>query len=132
MIARVEEDGASVERTGETSTSDRSLGRSQAKSLSPGLDLLSTKVAVDLQSMTAATVEERIPTALQALTEAWGADSVLVALVDAKAVAFSKVYAGRSTFSACNPDALNGRPLDEFPWLKARLDHLRLLEIKDT
>jgi hypothetical protein len=95
MSARAE-DGASVERAGETSSSDRSFGRSQNKSLSPGLDLLSTKVAVDLQSMTAATVEERIPAALQALTDAWGADSMLVAIVDATAATFSKVYGGRA------------------------------------
>src|SRR6187455_2893343 len=131
MSARAE-DGTSVERADETSSSDRPFGRSQSKSLSPGLDLLSTKVAVDLQSMTAATVEERIPAALQALTEAWGADSMLVALVDATAATFSNVYAGRSTFSGCNPDLLKDRPLEEFPWLKARLDHLRLLEIRDT
>src|SRR5262245_60974427 len=130
------EDGVSAERAEETSPGERSLGRSlgrsQPKSLSPGLDLLSTKLAVDLQSMTAATVEERIPAALQALADAWGADSMLVALVDGAAATFSKVYAGRSTFSACNPDVLKDRPLDEFPWLKARLDHLRLLEIRDT
>src|SRR5688572_27306886 len=103
MSARAE-DGTSVERADETPPSDRSLGRSQTKSLSPGLDLLSTKLAVDLQSMTAGTAEQRIPAALQALTEAWGADSMLVALVDTTAAAFNTVYAGRSTFSACNPD----------------------------
>ena len=131
MSARVEE-GASTDRRDEAPGDDRPLGRSQAKSLSPDLDLLCTKVAVDLQSLAAATVGERVPAALQALTEAWGADSIFVALVDESAVAFSTVYAGRSTFSACNPDVLKDRPLDEFPWLKVRLEHLRLLEIRDT
>src|SRR6188474_1948151 len=131
MSARAE-DGTSVERGEETTPSEPSLGRSHTKTLNLGLDLLSTKVAVDLQSMAAGTAEERIPAALQALTEAWGADSMLVALVDATAATFSKVYAGRSTFSGCNPDLLKDRPLEEFPWLKARLDHLRLLEIRDT
>jgi diguanylate cyclase (GGDEF)-like protein/PAS domain S-box-containing protein len=130
MSARVE-DGTSAERGDET-PSDPPLGRSQPKSLSPGLDLLCTKVAVDLQSMTAGAVGERIPSALQGLTDAWGVDSMFVALVNAAGAAFDKIYAGRATFSACNPDVLKGRPLDEFPWLKARLDHLRLLEIKDT
>src|SRR5688572_33344347 len=131
MSARVE-DGASAESRDEMPSSDMPLGRSQTKPVSPGLDLLCTKVAVDLQSMTAATVEERIPAALQGLTDAWGVDSMFVALIDATAAAFSKIYAGRATFSACNPDVLKDRPLDEFPWLKSRLDHLRLLEIKDT
>jgi diguanylate cyclase (GGDEF)-like protein/PAS domain S-box-containing protein len=131
MSARVEE-GASTETGDDTPLSDTPLGRSQAKPLSPGLDLLCTKVSVDLQSLTAATVDERIPFALQGLTDAWGVDSMFVALVDADAAAFSKIYAGRATFSACNPDLLKDRRLDEFPWLKTRLDHLRLLEIKDT
>src|SRR5688572_32935206 len=131
MSARVEE-GASADNRDATPPGDPSLGRSQIKPLSPGLDLLCTKVAVDLQSMTATTVDERIPAALQGLTDAWGVDSMFVALVDAAGAAFSKIYAGRATFSACNPDALKDRPLDEFPWLKSRLDHLRLLEIKDT
>jgi diguanylate cyclase (GGDEF)-like protein/PAS domain S-box-containing protein len=130
MSARVEE-GASAERGDETTSSDSTLGRSHAKPLSPGLDLLCTKVAVDLQSMTAATVDERLPAALQSLTDAWGVDSMFVARVDI-AAGFGTIYAGRATFSACNPDVLKGRPLDEFPWLKARLEHLRLLEIKDT
>jgi diguanylate cyclase (GGDEF)-like protein/PAS domain S-box-containing protein len=131
MSARVEE-GVSTERADETPPGDAPLGRSHAKPLSPGLDLLCTKVAVDLQSLTAATVDERIPAALQGLTDAWGVDSMFVARVDATATVFSKIYAGRATFSACNPDVLKARPLDEFPWLKTRLDHLRLLEIKDT
>ena len=58
--------------------------------------------------------------------------AVFVALLDETAGAFGKIYAGRSTFSACNPEVLKDRPLDEFPWVKARLEHLRLLEISDT
>src|SRR4051812_32176682 len=131
MSARVEE-GASTEQADERPPSDRPHGRSQTNSLSPGLDLLCTKVAVDLQSLTAATVAERIPAALQALTDAWSADSMFIALVDEAGAAFTTIYAGRSTFSACNPEVLKDRPLDEFPWLRARVGHLRLLEIKDT
>ena len=112
--------------------SERSVGRSQSRPSSPALDLTCTKVAVDLQSITAATAAERIPAGLQALTDAWGADAVFVVLLDETAGAFDTIYAGRSTFSACNPEVLKGRPLDELPWLKARLEHLRLLEIKDT
>jgi diguanylate cyclase (GGDEF)-like protein/PAS domain S-box-containing protein len=98
----------------------------------PGLDLLSTKLAVDFQSVTRASVAERLQTGVQALTDASGADAVFVALFDATASTIEEVYAGRSTFSACNPEVLKGRALADFPWIKARLDHLRLLEIKDT
>jgi diguanylate cyclase (GGDEF)-like protein/PAS domain S-box-containing protein len=127
MSARVE-DGTSDE----TRSAERSLGRSPPRPLSPAFDLICTQIAVDLQGITAATAAQRIPAGLQALTDAWGADSVFVLLLDESASTFATVYAGRSTFSACNPESLKDRPLDEFPWLKARLDHLRLVEIKDS
>src|SRR5688572_2707251 len=127
MIARVEEEPAdeapSTERTG-----SRSLGRG----MTPGLELTCTRVAVDFQSLTTETAAERLKAGLQALTEACGADSVFVALLDDVGQTFTKVHFGRSTFSACNPEVLKGRALADFPWIKARLEHLRLLEIKDT
>src|SRR5918993_5426140 len=131
MSVRVE-DGSNLARPDEAPPNEWPLGRPPTPSLSPGLELTCTKVAVDLQSITAATAVERIPACLQALTDAWGADSVFVALVDEGATAFETIFAARSTFSACNPEVLKGRSLDEFPWLKTRLAHLRLLEIKDT
>jgi diguanylate cyclase (GGDEF)-like protein/PAS domain S-box-containing protein len=126
MSARVE-DGTSDE----TPSNERSVGRSQRPS-GPALDFTCTKVAVDLQSITAATAAERIPAGLQALTNAWGADAIFVALLDETTHAFATIYAARSTFSACNPELLKDRLLDEFPWVKSRLDHLRLVEIKNT
>jgi diguanylate cyclase (GGDEF)-like protein/PAS domain S-box-containing protein len=131
MSARAE-DGAPLGRIEEAAFGERPAARSPGRAIGPGLDLICTKVAVDFQSVTAETAAERIPAGLQALTEACGADSVFVALLDDEARSFAKVYAGRSTFSACNPEVLQGRLLDEFPWIKGRLDHLRLLEIKDT
>src|SRR5690606_4562981 len=98
----------------------------------PGLDLTCTKAAVDLQSVTAENAEERILACVQSLTDACGADAVFIALLDADARQFEKIYAGRSTFSTCNPEVLKGRALADFPWVKARLGHLRLLEIRNT
>ena len=98
----------------------------------PGLDLTCTKVAVDFQSISLNTADERIVTGLQSLTDVCGADSVFVGLLDPDGNAFEKIYAGRSAFSACNPEVLKGTELTDFPWIKSRLDHLRLLEIRDT
>jgi diguanylate cyclase (GGDEF)-like protein/PAS domain S-box-containing protein len=131
MTARGEE-GATAERADEAPLSERPLGVSQPRPPSPALDLLCTKVAVDLQSITPSTAAERIQAGVQALTDAWGADSIFVALVDEAGAQFDTVHAGRSTFSACNPEVLKGHSLAEFPWLKTRLAHLRLLEIRDT
>jgi diguanylate cyclase (GGDEF)-like protein/PAS domain S-box-containing protein len=116
-------------------SADTALARPARRAMrtrEPGLDLICTKVAVDFQSITLSTADERINTGLQSLTDACGADSVFVALLDDVESAFDKVYLGRSTFSACNPEVLKSRALSEFPWIKSRLEHLRLLEIRDT
>ena len=131
MSARAE-DGTGAPSAHEPPTQDRLANHLLRRGFGSGLDLLATKVAVDFQSVTADAVAERITTGLQALTDAWGADAIFIALVDDAGNTFDRIYAGRSTFSACNPEVLKGRPLDEFPWFKTRLEHLRLLEIKDT
>ncbi len=38
----------------------------------------------------------------------------------------------RSAFAQCRPEGLREQALDQFPWLKSRLDHLRLSELRDT
>jgi diguanylate cyclase (GGDEF)-like protein/PAS domain S-box-containing protein len=132
MIARMD-DGAGGDAVDDASepTIDR-VERRVARAKEPGLDLTCTKVAVDFQSISLNNAEERIKAGLQSLTEVCGADSVFVALIDEEAGVFDKIYAGRATFSACNPEVLKGRELAAFPWVKSRLDHLRLLEIRDT
>src|SRR5690606_34806624 len=87
---------------------------------------------VDFQSITLTSAEERLRSGLQELTDAYGADSVFIALFDEDVSTIETVYAGRSTFSTCNPDVLKDRELGEFPWIRGRLEHLRLLEIEDT
>jgi len=132
MIARMEE---GIGGEGVEDAADAAIARPArrvTRTREPGLDLICTKVAVDFQSITLSTADERINAGLQSLTDACGADSVFVALLDDVASAFDKVYLGRSTFSACNPEVLKSRELSEFPWIKSRLEHLRLLEIRDT
>lgn len=97
-----------------------------------GLDLIGTQIAVSFQKLRSDNVEERVRDGLQTLTEATGADAVFVALLDQSGRTFREVYAGRATFSACNPEVLKNRELSDFPWIKKHLEHLRLLEIKDT
>ena len=97
-----------------------------------GLDLIGTQIAVDFQSIRSGNLEERLRDGLQTLTETTGADAVFIALLDQSGQTFQEVYAGRATFSACNPEVLKGRDLTDFPWIKKQLEHLKLLEIKDT
>ncbi len=97
-----------------------------------GVDLISTKVAVDFQNLTLDHADATIKDGLQSITDACGADAIFVALIDAERERFSTVYAARSMFAACNPEVLQGRRSKDFPWLTSRLEHLRLLEITDT
>ena len=82
MIARMEE---GIGGEGVDNAADTAIARPARRAMrtrEPGLDLTCTKVAVDFQSITHATAEERINTGLQSLTDACGADSVFVALLD--------------------------------------------------
>ena len=97
-----------------------------------GLDLICTKLAIDFQCLNAESVEERIVSGLQSMTDASGADSVFIAVFDMTRRSIERVYAGHASFAMCNPEVLTGRRLTEFPWLAARLGHLRLVDIVDT
>jgi diguanylate cyclase (GGDEF)-like protein/PAS domain S-box-containing protein len=111
---------------------ERPTRRSTHGTREPGLDLTCTKVAVDFQSVSINNAPERIKAGLQSLADVCAADAVFVALLDREGESFETIYSGRSTFSTCNPEVLKDRELAEFPWIKSRLEHLRLLEIKDT
>ena len=97
-----------------------------------GLDLIGTQIAVDFQNLRADDLTDQIQTGLQSLTEATGADAVFIAILDAAGKTIEEVYVSRATFSACNPEVLTERALADFPWIKRHLEHLRLLEIRDT
>ena len=114
------------------STIQTLIRRASKRSGEPSLDLICTKVAVDFQSVTLETVDDKFKAGLQELADASGADAVFIALLAPDSDEIQAVYSGRTTFSACNPDVLKGRSLEEFPWLSHRLRHLRLLEVADT
>jgi diguanylate cyclase (GGDEF)-like protein/PAS domain S-box-containing protein len=108
------------------------VSRVATQSREPGLDLICTKVAVDFQTVSVSNFVDRLKAGLQALTDACAADAMFIALLDEEAGVFESVYSGRSTFSMCNPEVLTQRALADFPWMRSRLGHLRLLEIPDT
>ena len=122
-------DGAREVDPAAESTIQRLIRTAAKRPGEPGLDLICTKVAVDLQSITPSNAAERIKGGMQSLTDASGADSVFVALLDPEGTTIQTVYCGRATFSTCNPEVLTGRAMADFPWMKSRLQHLRLLDI---
>ena len=97
-----------------------------------GLDVACTKIAVDFQNMRRPGVEETIRRNLELLREATSSDCAFAAVLSTEELTFEDVQFARSAFAQCRPEALRGESLDRFPWLKSRLDHLRLSELRDT
>src|SRR5687767_15012860 len=106
MSARVEEEPAPSVKADDAPPYARPLSRSSARGMTPGLELTCTQLAVEFQGLTTETAAERLTAGLKALTDACGADSVFVALFDEAGQSLETVYAGRSAFSACNPEVL--------------------------
>ena len=63
---------------------------------------------------------------------ATGADCAFLATLNPEDSTFTGVQHARSAFAQCRPEALVGTSLETFPWLTARLEHLRLSELRDT
>jgi hypothetical protein len=96
------------------------------------LDVVVTKLAVDLQTLSEETAETTISACLETLREAIDCDAVCIGLFDPDALTLERVFACRAAFSACNPEVIQGLLLDDLPWLGSHLDHLRLFSIADT
>ena len=97
-----------------------------------GLDVVYTKLAVDLQNLSEDRSTEIIQECLTALCESNGCDAVCLAHFDATGAVISSVQFAQSSFAACNPDKLVGTELSRWPWFQSQQRHLRLLEILDT
>jgi diguanylate cyclase (GGDEF)-like protein/PAS domain S-box-containing protein len=97
-----------------------------------GMDVVFTKLAVDLQNLDIDYGEESLQRHLDTLREALECDAVAVALLDRAGQSFESVFSARSTFTACNPEVLKGASLADWPWLESHLAHLRLSGIRDT
>src|ERR1700676_970956 len=97
-----------------------------------GLDVICTKIAVDFQSMTAATAPEIIGGNLELLREATRTDVAFHIHLDAESGQFNEIQVARGLLATGNPEQLRGQTLDAFPWLQSRLAPLRVSEMRDT
>src|ERR1700704_5017905 len=97
-----------------------------------GLDVICTKIAVDFQSMTAATSHDIIGINLELLRESTRTDAAFHIHLDAESGLFDDVQVARSMLATGNPEQLQGQTLDAFPWLQSRLAPLRMSEMRDT
>ena len=97
-----------------------------------GLDIVYTKLAVDLQNMTAGQADPVLAATLATLRDELGCDAACVALLSGNGRRIERVVAARSTFAICNPEVLTDAALDELPWLDQHLQHLRVRGFADT
>jgi len=97
-----------------------------------GLDVVFTKLAVDLQNLRDEDADAVLQRSLDTLLEALDCDAVFVGLMDAGARNIERMFVARATFSAANPAALEGCSLDSMPWIGKHLAHLRLFGVRDS
>ena len=96
-----------------------------------GIDVACTKISVDLQNLRRDTADATIQRNLQNLVDLTISDCAFLALIgeDAK---FGAVQVARRGMAHCQPEALTGDALSDYPWLSSRVEHLRLTELRDT
>jgi diguanylate cyclase (GGDEF)-like protein/PAS domain S-box-containing protein len=97
-----------------------------------GLDVICTKIAVDFQTMTAATTLDTIIVNLELLREATRVDTAFHIALDPELGVIGDVQVARGMLATGNPEQLRGQALDELPWLQSRLAPLRVSELRDT
>jgi len=108
------------------------LWQSRAERPPLGIDLACTKIAVDFQNITAGNADAVIRQSLDILREATSTDAVFLALLDGHGERIDSVAVAKGPFAQCRPEVLKGEALDALPWIRSRLEHVRILEIRDT
>ncbi len=97
-----------------------------------GIDITCTKVAVDFQNISAGNADAVIRQNLDILREATNTDAVFLALLDGHGERIESLATSKGPFAQCRPEVLKGEQLEALPWIRSRLEHVRILEIRDT
>jgi diguanylate cyclase (GGDEF)-like protein/PAS domain S-box-containing protein len=97
-----------------------------------GIDITCTKVAVDFQNISAGNADAVIRQNLDILREATNTDAVFLALFDGHGERIDSLATSKGPFAQCRPEVLKGEHLEALPWIRSRLEHVRILEIRDT
>ena len=96
------------------------------------VDALQTKIAVGVQNLEPGTYLEQLQGVVDEIPESTGADTAFIALIDNQGITFDVVLAASQGFAQCSPLLLQGEKLEDWPWLRERLGHLRIIEITET
>jgi PAS domain S-box-containing protein len=97
-----------------------------------GVDIACTKISIDLQNMRRGAVDSSIRESLNSLRDSSGVDTAFVWLFSPDGSTIDEVYSAHGALAQCRVEAWRSATIDTYPWLKSRLDHLRLSEIRDT
>jgi diguanylate cyclase (GGDEF)-like protein/PAS domain S-box-containing protein len=122
-----------------TPSGSKSLGGARARRRPPpgernrgAVDALQTKIAVNIQHLEQDRFKDQLRDNISELPDATGCDAAFLALFSADLSSMETVLSSSTVFSSCNPDALSGESLADWPWLGKRLGHLRVIEIANT
>jgi len=96
-----------------------------------GVDVLLTKAAVDFQNPPEDS-DALIGLNLEALRESVALDNFFIARFDAHGETIERVIGASSLFASFNPTVFTGEQLAPLPYLRERLEHIRIIEIRDT
>ena len=91
-----------------------------------------TKASIDFQNLTAERDDPLLKQNLEALREAAGLDAVVIATFDEAHTSIEHVVAASGLFATFNPIVFHGEPLERLPYVRNKLGHLRIIEIRDT
>jgi diguanylate cyclase (GGDEF)-like protein/PAS domain S-box-containing protein len=97
-----------------------------------GLDVTCTKIAIDFQNLSRQHAEPCLRENLELLREAVGCETAFIVTLAEDAGSIEGVVAARGAFSQCDPEALGGESLEGWAWLRGRLDHLRMSDLRDS
>ena len=95
-------------------------------------DALQTKIAVAVQNLEPARYQEQLQSIISELPDAAGCDSAFVAFISDDGKEFETVLSASMGFAQCNAEVLGGEPMGNWPWLRKRLGHLKIVEVADT
>jgi len=95
-------------------------------------DALQTKIAVAVQNLEPARYQEQLQSIISEMPDAAGCDSAFVALISEDGKEFETVLSASMGFAQCKAEVLGGELTENWPWLRKRLGHLKIVEVADT
>jgi diguanylate cyclase (GGDEF)-like protein/PAS domain S-box-containing protein len=97
-----------------------------------GLDVLVTKVSVDFQALSTEGGDSCVKRNLEALRDATGVDAICIALYDPEKKIVERVVSATGLLAPFDPQVMKGDSVEKLPYLAQKLDHLRIVEFRDT